>query len=324
MSLPASDVFTGADGTALTTYSANWTLNYGNFAIYSNGLRANGGDANTDACAHWNADAFNNDQYSQVNLVALGASFIGVSCRAAASAATFYGFVVAQTADTTYLSKYVAGTGTSLGTGSGAGLVANDLLRIEANGTSIVAKVNGAQVPAEGLDGSVDLVPLVDDAVTAKLPVCGDVAKGVVAFGLELVDQGGDAAGEGRQPVHPRGLGAGPDVATHPHQGKDGQRHQRDEQDSEQLVSDLKTLEHPLPVPFVTNAGHGPPFSSGNSRIAKARSAHTGASVWRRPNLVGSGPECKVSDQGRIGDLDETYCLASASQSSRERPARRS
>ncbi len=155
MSLPASDVFTGADGTALTTYSANWTLNYGNFAIYSNGLRANGGDANTDACAHWNADAFNNDQYSQVNLVALGASFIGVSCRAAASAATFYGFVVAQTADTTYLSKYVAGTGTSLGTGSGAGLVANDLLRIEANGTSIVAKVNGATHIGPTTDSSI-------------------------------------------------------------------------------------------------------------------------------------------------------------------------
>src|SRR6266536_191805 len=79
---------------------------------------------------------------------------------------------------------------------------------------------------------------------------------------------------------------------------------------------------------------------------SRARLAHTGASVWRRPNLVGSAPECKVGDKaasetsqregaeqrctslGEPGveaiEPDARYWLASASQSSREPPERRS
>ncbi len=62
--LPATDAFTAADGTSLTTYSANWTHNAGSgFAIWSNAVYCtNGGDG----LAHWNADAFNNNQYGQV------------------------------------------------------------------------------------------------------------------------------------------------------------------------------------------------------------------------------------------------------------------
>lgn len=58
MALPASDSFTGSNGTNLTSYSANWVVNYGSFHIQSNAV---GSSLNDDALAHWSADTFSAD-----------------------------------------------------------------------------------------------------------------------------------------------------------------------------------------------------------------------------------------------------------------------
>ena len=142
MALPATDNFTAANGTALTTYSANWTLNNGNFAINTNAVYPNSGS--TENGAHWNADTFNNDQYSQGDLIseALGRA-IGVAVRCHASAATFYGWYN-DTAGS-YLFKMVAGVWTQLGADQASWAV-NDIPRIEAEGTTIRGLVNGSTV----------------------------------------------------------------------------------------------------------------------------------------------------------------------------------
>ena len=64
MALPASDTFTAANGTDLTTHNSGWTQEHGSWEIQSNAAQCT-----TDAwewhCAYWNADSFDDDQYSE-------------------------------------------------------------------------------------------------------------------------------------------------------------------------------------------------------------------------------------------------------------------
>lgn len=154
MSLPATDSFTDTDGTPLTTHSANWTLNFGNFQINTNSLAPNGGNVNTDACAHWNADKFNADQYAQGTVPALGGAYIGLTVRCDPSAATFYEFLVAFT-DAYYLSKYVAGTGTNFSTTPASDEVAGDTLYLEVRGTTLLSKRNGVNKLGPSTDSAI-------------------------------------------------------------------------------------------------------------------------------------------------------------------------
>lgn len=148
MALPATDAFTAANGTVLTTYSASWTNNNGTFAINTNSVHPNSGVAD-DAAAHWNADVFSNDQYSQGTIVALGATiYIGVSVRCHASAFTFYQFN-SDSADGCYLDKYVAGVYTQLGSTGGVFAV-SDVIYLQASGTTLTPKKNGSTVVTPG------------------------------------------------------------------------------------------------------------------------------------------------------------------------------
>lgn len=159
MALPATDTFTAADDTALTTYSANWTLNGGNFQINTNALASNADGANT--LAHWNADAFADNQYSQITVVALGTSYDGVwaAVRCASAAHTGYTFEGYPTAvDYNQLWKYAAGVGTQIGSSGTVNVQVNDVLRIEANGTTITPLLNGVTTgtPGAQTDSSID------------------------------------------------------------------------------------------------------------------------------------------------------------------------
>jgi hypothetical protein len=143
MSLPAQDQFTGANGTALTTYSANWALNLGDFAIHTNALRPN--RAGDDAFAHWNADAFDNNQYAKIVVSAIANGvFIGPCVRAAASAET--GYITYFDVDTVYFFKYVGGVYNDLASSASISPAVSDTLYLEANGTSILAKHNGSNL----------------------------------------------------------------------------------------------------------------------------------------------------------------------------------
>jgi hypothetical protein len=88
--LPATDTFVAANGTALTTYSANWTTPKGVWDIQGNAAHntipgAPGGITDAAyATAFWNADSFANDQTGSVKIVSLTASigYVGVALRA--------------------------------------------------------------------------------------------------------------------------------------------------------------------------------------------------------------------------------------------------
>jgi len=141
MALPATDTFTGTTGTQLTTYSANWTLCLGDFDIQSNALSA---DASGNNGAGWNADAFNDDQYAEATFAAVFQFvYLGVAvrCDVGTPDDTFYLFYSDST-DGSYLEKIVNGAETQLGN-KGATFAVNDVIRIEASGTTITPIKNG-------------------------------------------------------------------------------------------------------------------------------------------------------------------------------------
>lgn len=147
MTLPATDAFTAANGTSLTTYSANWTINNGSFVINTNGLI--GATSVDDSLAHWNADVFSNDQYSQLTIAAIvSGGYPGPAVRVPASGKTAY-FIQSDSADGLYMYKMVAGVETQLG-GTGAVVVANDVLRLEVSGTTLTPKKNGTLIATPG------------------------------------------------------------------------------------------------------------------------------------------------------------------------------
>lgn len=142
MALPATDAFTGTDGTQLTTYSANWTLQLGDFDIQSNAL-APDSLANSDSLACWTADTFNADQYSQIKIVAVSTApaSIGPAVRVASGATTAY--LLFHSSAAWELWKVVAGTWTKINNGASRTLQVNDVLRLEISGTTLTVKING-------------------------------------------------------------------------------------------------------------------------------------------------------------------------------------
>jgi len=155
--LPATDNFTGSNGDALDVYSANWTCNDGGSGddeveIQSNAAAA--ADSSSDEGAqHWNADAFNADQYSEATVVSLSAAeLIGVACRCASgSTATFYGWY--SDSGVSYLFEVSAGAWSQIGT-DGTAFGATDVVRIEAEGTTITGKINGG-TDKSGTNGNI-------------------------------------------------------------------------------------------------------------------------------------------------------------------------
>ena len=146
--LPATDAFTDDDWTGLTTHSANWTLNGGGFDIYSN--QVSPANVSDNSGAHWNAESFADDQYAEIVLstTTTGFIYIGAAVRVASGATeTYYGFY-ANSSDTK-LVKLVAGSETQLGS-DGAGLSADDVVRIEASGTTITPLVNDVEQDPPG------------------------------------------------------------------------------------------------------------------------------------------------------------------------------
>ena len=141
MALPATDSFTNSNGTALQSHNSNWTINVGAFDIQSNGCHPN--SSATEEMAHWSGDSFDADQYSDATWVD-GAAFtyVGVAARVAASAHTGYEFV-SDSNDASYFGKFVSGSYTEFS--SGAVFDASDVVRIEADGTTIAAYLNDVE-----------------------------------------------------------------------------------------------------------------------------------------------------------------------------------
>ena len=151
MTLPASDAFTTGANANLTSYSANWTMAQGAAStlqvlaasddVYPN----NGGN---EMGAFWNADSFNNDQYSEARISAQAGHFIGV-CVRAATGGNYYGWYAANYSTSGYLFKMVSGSWTQLGSTAGQFAV-SDIVRIEAEGTTITPYVDGSSTGTPG------------------------------------------------------------------------------------------------------------------------------------------------------------------------------
>lgn len=157
MALPATDNFNRANA---STLGANWTIEGGNGAVLRVVNNEAGPDPTTapfDHLVFWNADTFSNDQYSQVTLkVVNGSNQGGLIVRASGAwgiaTATHYQLSVTDTAWT--LAKVVNTAETSLATGSVA-FAANDVLKLQAVGTTIKAYKNGVQLGSDVTDSAV-------------------------------------------------------------------------------------------------------------------------------------------------------------------------
>lgn len=142
MALPATSAFTAADGalpTQITTFSAVRNA----MQVRSNAAQTN--TASDETCCRHNADTFNNDQYAFLTATLLTASlFIGPSIRCSDTLATYYGYYWDN--NDRYFFKMVNGTFTDLVTPQ-TGVTNNtgSVLRIEASGTTITAKLDGVQ-----------------------------------------------------------------------------------------------------------------------------------------------------------------------------------
>lgn len=142
MALPAIANFNVGDG-ALPTQVTTFSAVRGAMQVRSNAAQSNTGWNET--CCRWNADTFNDDQYAFITATLLTASlFIGPAVRCSNSAETYYLYYWDN--NDRYFAKMVNGTFTDLVTPQ-TGVTNNtgDVLRLEANGTTITAKVNGVQ-----------------------------------------------------------------------------------------------------------------------------------------------------------------------------------
>lgn len=139
MALPATDTFTGTNGTALGTYSASWSVVGGAIQIFSNAFR------NDDAgfsLARWVSDTFDPDQYSQVVAVTLGTTaWAGPATRVQAGSNSGYGIFLRQSQ--VVFGRVDSGSFTALG--SSAAISTNDVFKLESIGSNHKVYRNGVQ-----------------------------------------------------------------------------------------------------------------------------------------------------------------------------------
>ena len=176
MALPATDAFTTVSNQALTTYSASWSLNSGNFQVDASDVVV--ANASAECGAFWNADAFNGNHYAFITRTAVGTDWLGPGTRhAGAGTASYYGFYTQGTGAETYLFKMVTGTWTQLGSVGSVNIVANDVLRLESNGTTHTPIRNGSTYTSIGAQ--------TDSALSGG-------AAGMSGYGLATLANAGD------------------------------------------------------------------------------------------------------------------------------------
>lgn len=143
-----SDDFNRADNADL---GANWDVMTGETGWEILGNQANcpavalGG---VDATESWNADTLSADQFSQVTLIAFNGGGLsqgtGAAVRCSAAARTYYRFVTNDEAGVNaQIAKFVAAANTQLAT-QAVPTAVNDVLRVEAEGSTLRFKLNGA------------------------------------------------------------------------------------------------------------------------------------------------------------------------------------
>lgn len=143
MALPASDNFNRSNG----ALGSDWTGTSGSLVINSNSVASNSSGAET--AAGWNADAFANNQYSQVKITATTTGgAVGPAVRVSLSGnVNYYGYYGSSSENSSGVFKVVNGSWFDLsGAISGAGFAVNDVVRLEVEGTALRAYKNSTLV----------------------------------------------------------------------------------------------------------------------------------------------------------------------------------
>lgn len=146
MSVLATDNFNRSNG----TLGANWTTVSGQGSLNVQGNVCQVVSVGSDAYAFYNAATWPNDQWSQIKLTTLNSSSVaaGALVRTASAANSFYSgmangnFGASKTID---FIKYVAGTRT-VKASTTATIATGDQLYIEAQGTTVIVKLNGSTI----------------------------------------------------------------------------------------------------------------------------------------------------------------------------------
>jgi hypothetical protein len=144
----ASGPVTVSDNFPGTSLSANWTTDDSNVKVLAVSTGSvHGNTSSNHALAHWIA-VFKNDQFAQATITALNGNSvntIGPGVRISGSDQTAY-FLWARGNGATEFDKWVHGTSTALASCTGYTVTVGDVLRIEASGSTITAKKNGAAI----------------------------------------------------------------------------------------------------------------------------------------------------------------------------------
>jgi hypothetical protein len=146
MPLPAIDPFTGTNNDPL---SANWTTLLNAFVVANNRVR---GTNVVDNLAYWDADVFADDQYAQVKFHN-DAGYVAGPCVRVAATRGYW----ARAENSTTITLYRIDSGASfnlLQTMGSLTIVNDDVIRIEAEGTTIRVYQNGVQRGTDQTDAT--------------------------------------------------------------------------------------------------------------------------------------------------------------------------
>lgn len=151
MALPATDDFNRADSSDLGT---NWDVIFGDgHQVSSNECLCNTDfSSGYDAAEIWNADSFDDDQYSEATVTGVvGVGATGVAVRG--STDNFYGYYSDDF--NCYLFKVVGGSFTTFATGTSWSN--GEVCRLEAEGTTITPLIDGSEDTSVGAQTDSDI-----------------------------------------------------------------------------------------------------------------------------------------------------------------------
>lgn len=176
-----SDNFNRADGGV----GANWTGTLNNHAVISNQVAAN---AENFCLSFWNADAFPDDQYSQYQITqGPGSAYHGVTVRHASGTDAYYLLTIGGAA-AAGIYRIDDGTFTAIQTGITTAFTNGDVIRLEAEGATLRAYENGAQVGTDQTDATytAGAAGIGLSFITGGAPVRGDDWEGGALAGIPI------------------------------------------------------------------------------------------------------------------------------------------
>jgi hypothetical protein len=202
MALPATEAFTGTGA-----LSASWTQQESTANVERNTDQA-APSANNSASARWNADTFNNDQYSKwvIKARTSGSAYVNVMVRSSGSvgAMTCYQYFTdgASGSGHTEVIKFVGGGGTSLGAVATTYAV-NDTIELSITGSTLSCKKTGTTITTfsdAAIASGAAAISMYGAAARADDWEGGNVGGGGTTFTdsrTESLDRGRDRDGHG-------------------------------------------------------------------------------------------------------------------------------